>query len=345
MTLETIVSANQAAGGAQAAASADGAAAAATNGNGAAANGAANGANAGAADGGDKGAASGNGAVVDNGFPANWRDTFGEQIAPGDAAFRKRLDRFTAPYDVGKSWRALEQRQSSGELKSQLPKEATPEQTAQWRKDNGIPEKPEGYLEKLTLPDGMVLGADDKPIVTEFAAAAHEHNISPAALSGLVSQYYKIQDAQALRQQEADGKFKQESDDGLRNEWGADYRANINAVGNLLARMPAGFDAHFLGARILAPTKEDPGRTVSLGNHPAFIKWAASMEREINPVATLLPSRGGDPAQGVNDRLAEIRKVRSENPDAYDQDKKLQAEELKLLEARDKMAARGQKAA
>lgn len=278
-------------------------------------------------------------------FPANWRDQFAEQTAPGDANFRKRLDRFTAPSDVAKSWRALELKQSSGELKSQLPKEATPEQVTAWRKDNGIPEKPEGYVEKLSLPNGMVLGAEDKPIVAEFAAAAHEHNISPAALSGLVAQYYKIQDAQALRQQEADGAFKQQSDDALRTEWGADYRANINAVGNLLARMPSGFDAQFIGARILAPTKEDPGRTVSLGNHPAFIKWAAGIEREINPAATLLPSRGGDPAAGVNARLAEIRKFAQTNPDAYDQDHKMQAEQVALIEARDKMAARGQVAA
>lgn len=286
-----------------------------------------------------------NGAVVADPFPADWRDRMAHEVKPGDANFRKRLDRFTQPWDVGKSWLALEQKQSSGELKSQLPKEATSEQVAAWRKDNGIPEKPEGYVEKLTLPNGMVLGADDKPIVAEFAAAAHEDNIPPGSFNKLVERYYKIQDAQAIRQQEADGKFKLESDDALRTEWGADYRANINAVGNLLARMPAGFDAQLLGARIPAPSKDDPGRTVSLGNHPVFIKWAASMEREINPVATLLPSRGGDPAAGVNARLGEIKKLRSENPDAYDQDHKLQAEELKLLEARDKMTARGQQAA
>jgi hypothetical protein len=283
--------------------------------------------------------------VVADAFPANWRDQFADQTAPGDANFRKRLDRFTAPSDVAKSWRALELKQSSGELKSQLPKEATPEQVAQWRKDNGIPEKPEGYVEKLALPNGLVLGDEDKPIVAEFAAAAHEDNIPPTAFNKLVERYYKIQDAIAIKREETDGKFKQETDDSLRNEWGPDYRANINAVGNLLARMPAGFDAQLLGARIAAPTKDDPGRSVSLGNHPAFIKWAAAMEREINPVATLLPSRGGDPAAGVNARLAEIKEFRSKNPDGYDQDQKMQAEELKLIEARDKMSARGQQAA
>lgn len=269
-------------------------------------------------------------------FAPEWRDKFAEQLKPGDTGFRKRLDRFTSPYDVGKSWLAIEQRLSSGELKAQLPKDAKDEDVAQWRKDNGLPEKADGYVAGLKLPDGVVVGEADKPLVADLAEnVAHKGLWSQQHVNDVVGWYYRVQDAQALKRGEADGAFKSATEDALRTEMGADYRPNINAVQNLIARMPTDIAEPFLTARMPSPTKDEPGRTVPLGNHPAVIKWMAALELELNPAAKLLPSSGGDPAKGVLEEIETIRKFNRENPDAYEADKKMQARYLALIEIRD----------
>jgi hypothetical protein len=66
----------------------------------------------------------------------------------------KRLARFPGPADLSKSFRSLEQKLSSGEFKKPLAENATPEEKATWRKENGLPEKAEEYVAKLALPNG-----------------------------------------------------------------------------------------------------------------------------------------------------------------------------------------------
>jgi hypothetical protein len=63
---------------------------------------------------------------------------------------------------------------SSGELKANVPfpEKGTDEEKAAWRKDAGIPDKPEAY--DLKFEDGFVVGEDDKPMVDELPQAAHE---------------------------------------------------------------------------------------------------------------------------------------------------------------------------
>src|SRR3546814_3644725 len=56
-----------------------------------------------------------------------------------------------------------------------LPIYATPEQIAEWRKEQGIPEKPEDY--DLKFDNGLVIGEADKPLVAEFLKASHATNV------------------------------------------------------------------------------------------------------------------------------------------------------------------------
>src|SRR3546814_8159770 len=77
-----------------------------------------------------------------------------------------------------KSQRALEQKLSSGEFKKAIGPDATPEQIAEWRKEQGIPEKPEDY--DLKFDNGLVIGEADKPLVAEFLKASHATNVTPA---------------------------------------------------------------------------------------------------------------------------------------------------------------------
>lgn len=274
--------------------------------------------NAGDKAGGDKGAAQ-----------PDWRT----RLAGEDKELLKTLGRYSDEAAFGKAHRALLTRMSSGELKKALPEGATPEETATWRKENGIPEKPEGYVEKLALPNGLVLGEADKPIVADFAAAAFESNIDPRAFNGLVAKYYDILDKQKAAQEEADATFKQSSEDALRGAWqGPEFRQNLTAISNMMAGWPEG-----LAARVLAGRTPD-GR--KLGDDPAFVQQMAALARELNPAATLVPAGTTDPNKGVAGRLAEIRKFAQENPDKYDQDKAMQAEQRNLLDAQARMKNR-----
>jgi hypothetical protein len=124
------------------------------------------------------------------------------------------------------------------------------EELATWRKENGLPDKAEGYVEKLELPKGLVLGEADKPIVAEFAAAALAGNVDPKQFNGMVGKYYEILDKQRAAQEDADAAFKTESEEALRTEWqGADFRRNLTAVNNLISTWPGDLATNVLAAR------------------------------------------------------------------------------------------------
>lgn len=267
---------------------------------------------------------------------ADWPDDWRDKIAGEDKDFRKRLDRFGSPLDVAKSFRALEAKMSSGEIKKALPADATPEEAAQWRKDNGVPDTAAGYVEALALPNGIVLGEADKPIVMEFAAAAHAENMKPKEFAALVAKYYDIQDKKAADRADADETFHNESLQSLGTEWGAHMRREVNGVNGFIAQ-------HFPGklGQALLIARDDNERM--LGDNPAFIKAIAALNRELNPVSTLIPANGGDPAKGLADRMAEIEKLMPDRNSAYwkgSTAESMQSEYRELITARDKMKAR-----
>ncbi|MCK1479321.1 hypothetical protein IVB27_32425 [Bradyrhizobium sp. 197] len=263
----------------------------------------------------------------------DWRS----RMAGGDDAFLKRLARFPDEATFAKSFRSLEQKMSSGEYKKPLAENATPEEKATWRKENGLPEKADEYVAKLALPNGMVIGEAEKPVVAELAAVAHESNLDPKAFNGLVAKYYEIQDQARQKQEDADVAFKLESEDALRKDWqGPDFRRNLTAVNNLISTWPEG-----LASTVLAGRGPD-GR--KLGDNPAFIRQLAVLATELNPAATLVPAGTTDPGKNVQARLEEIRTLRRNDPNAYEQNKAMQAEELELIDADLKMQKRGKAA-
>lgn len=256
-------------------------------------------------------------------------------MAGEDKAALKQLERYNSPADVWKKAKALEAKLSSGEFKRALADDASEEEKATWRKENGIPDKPEGYVEKLALPKGMVLGEADKPLAKEFAAAAADANLTPAQYSRMVAQYYALQDQVRAKQDDDDAAFHDEANERLREEWGADYKRNVNAVNNLVASMPSKLADRFLAGRTADGRK--------IGNDPEIIAWLSSISREINPAATLVPAGTSDAGKSVNDRIAEIETMMRDRGGDYYRGPKanaLQAEYRELITARDKMKAK-----
>lgn len=279
-------------------------------------------------------AASCDGALLAENQP-DWRS----RLAGDDKDALRRLARFPDEAALYKSYRALEQRLSSGELKKPLADNASPEDVAVWRRDNGLPETQDGYLEALALPNGMVLGEADKPVVREFAAAALDGHVAPEQFNRMVAKYYEIQDAQRVAREDADAAFKQSAEGELRTDWqGAAYRQNLNAIQNLMAGWPDG-----LAVRVLAGRSPE-GR--KLGDDPAFVRQLASLARELNPPVSLVPSGASDPSRSRNDRLSEIKGWMSAAPgsrehSAYWKDEKVQAEYRDLIDGQGRAKQRG----
>jgi hypothetical protein len=103
-------------------------------------------------------------------LPESWR----EELAGGDKAYRKTLDRFESPAALAKAYKELTARLSSGDLKATRPPpaNATPEQIATWRAEQGLPQSAAAYVDGLQLGDGTVTGEAEKALLSSFAEEA-----------------------------------------------------------------------------------------------------------------------------------------------------------------------------
>ncbi len=263
-------------------------------------------------------------------WPDDWRD----KLAKGDEKVRKRLDRFQSPADILKSWQSLEQKFYSGDVKSKLPDDATEDQIAAYRKENGIPDKPEGYLENL--PNGLVIGDEDKPLVESYIERVHGKNADPAVVQETLDWYYQIQEDQMAQQAQSDEEVRQKFDDELRAEWGGEYRSNISAIKNFLSQAPDADDGTPLKDLILDSRLSDG---TPAGSHPTMLRWLARLASEANPAGFVAPGAGLSQAQGVKDEIAEIEKVMREDRTAYNKDTKMQERLRVLYDAEAKLSA------
>ena len=263
----------------------------------------------------------------------DWREDWREKMAGGDAKELARLQRFKSPIDVYKSARELERKMSSGEVKAKLAADATPEQIAAWRKDNGIPEKPDGYLEKL--PKGLVIGDADKPLIEGFLASVHGKNAPPEVVAEAIDWYYKAQEDAIAARVTADQTFAQASTDALRAEWGGEFRANINSITAFLDAAPVADDGTPLKGLLMDARLGDGTR---LGDNPAALKWLAGLAAEANPAGFVAP--GASQIEGVQTELEKIADFRRNDRAAYFKDEKMQARERQLIAAKDKLSSR-----
>ncbi len=265
-------------------------------------------------------------ATTAKGSGDDWR----QNMAGEDAEFLKQLERFADPKAFATSWRAAQQKIRSGEVKAPLPDKPTPEQLAAFRQERGIPEKAEGYLEKL--PDGLVIGEDDKPLFENFVKGLHDMNVDPKVAHYAVGWYNKFQEEQAAKTAENDTAHRAEVEDALRSEWGNDYRANVNHIKSYLATLPDG-----VGDKI-ANARDSEGR--ALLNDPKVLRALAQTAREINPSHTIVPGTQGNATEAVQEEIDKIEKVMRTNRAEYNKDNKMQARLRDLYSARERMKSR-----
>lgn len=268
--------------------------------------------------------------------PATWPDDWRQRLAGDDEKFLKTLERMTDPSQLGKSYREAERKlKETAALPKKPGKDAKPEEVAAYRQALGIPEKAEDY--KIELPNGRVLGDDDKPLFAEFTARMHAANAPPEILSAAADWYLDHQQKLADELIEKDEAFKIEARDALRDDWGQEFKPNINAIGAMFDGAPEGVKDRLLGGRTADGRK--------IGDDPAVLRFLAGIAREINPAATVMPAGATQPGKGLEDRIKEIEQIMATDQRKYWSDNAIQEEYGRLLAAREKMQARGQAAA
>lgn len=263
--------------------------------------------------------------VADPPADTDWRT----ELAGEDEKLSKYLGKFPSLKDLAKAAKGnndkLLQRAAS-----KLPENPTDEEVAAYRKEHGIPEKPEGYLD--TLPNGLVVGDDDRPAVDAFLAEMHAISAPKPAVDAALSAYYKIVDDQIAAETERISTAKEEGVQALRDEWGADYKRNLNAVDAYLSTLPVEVSEALTGAV--------DGNGLPLANSPAMIQWLASIALEANPLNTVVPGAGANQASAVADEIATWEnKMRDPNSDYWKgaTAEKNQARLRSLYEARAKI--------
>jgi len=218
-----------------------------------------------------------------------------------------RLERYQSPSAVVDALLQVQDRISRGEMRSVLPKDAKPEELAKWRAENGVPEKPEGY--QVQLPEGVVVGEEDKPILESIKVWAHGQNLHPTQFNGAVDLYYDIIDNQATQREELDAKARDATEDHFRKAWGGDYRKNKAMIEAFVDMGPPGTKDLMFGARLADGTP--------LASHPGILQFLSDRSREVIDAATIVPADSAQMAKSVEQEMTSIKALMGDKNSKY----------------------------
>lgn len=266
----------------------------------------------------------------------NWPEDWREQIYGSDPKLLARLQRYGSVKDVANALVAAQNRISSGELRSALKQNATAEEAAAWRAENGIPETPDKY--DLKMSNGIVFGEEDKPFIDSFTKAAHAANFHPDQVKAALSWYHQDRETQIEQRAAIDAQQRDATRDELVAEWGVnDFKRNSNQIMSLLDTAPEGVKEVFMAAR--GPDES------ALFNNSKVLRFFDSIARQINPVATVVPGITGNIGTAIGDEIQKYEKMMGNKNSEYWKGanaEKNQARYRELVNARERM---GQKAA
>jgi hypothetical protein len=252
----------------------------------------------------------------------DWREKFidlalkGQETKLTAAKLEKRRDglmramsRYKSQEDYMLAGLAAQEKLRTGEYKrATLPDDATEEEILNWRKENGIPEKPESY--EIPKVAGYKWSEVDDPYINSFKTVAHESNMTQAQMNEAAKWYA----ATVAEQQNVyletianqDRSDTEELDDKLRASLGpSEYKPSRQLVGRFLKDEENGF-GKIRTIIMSARYQDDEGKTHRLINHPDFTNRLIDLSRETYGDAAMI---SGDARVTMSDRKREIEKV------------------------------------
>jgi hypothetical protein len=229
-------------------------------------------------------------------------------MAKGDDKLVKRLERYSTPEAAAEALFSAQDSIAKHGLRMQLPADATPEQVAEFRKNNGVPEAADKY--DLTLPNGLVVGESDKPILDHFTKFAHDNNWSNDQVKQNLQWYYSYADQVRETTENADATYKEQGLAKLGELYKGDFKRNVRMVDEYLKGAPDGVADVLLGAR------GPDGRL--LGANPGVIDWLFQQAHFRNPQATVMGGNSDANIQSAEAELAALRgKMGDKNSDYW----------------------------
>lgn len=113
--------------------------------------------------------------------------------------------------------------------------DATPEQQAYWRKVNGAPDTPEGYLPegKSYRPESIPVEAWHGEMESEFMGIAHKYALPPEAVKDVMALYAKTTEGEISKVVTSSQQGFADSQQKLKTEWSEAYDANLANVARL----------------------------------------------------------------------------------------------------------------
>lgn len=199
-------------------------------------------------------------------------DSWRQKYTLGDESRLSTLSRYKTEDDFIKStWEAKDRIRERDT--SRLPDNATPEQLAEYRKANGVPDDASGY--GLTEIDGVELSEVEKGMIGNFQEWAHEKNLPSDQAREIVDFYLNSQDAAIQGHEALDEERNTEWQKELESEFGKDFKNLKNAAAAYLEKRfgeNESAKAELLNARL-------PGGG-RLGNNPDFFRLVTDMALE-----------------------------------------------------------------
>jgi hypothetical protein len=237
----------------------------------------------------------------------DWRTAFATDGDKLDPDVLKFLGRYHSPAAAIKAWKQNNDAIATGQYIKPLGDGASEEEVAAFRKQFGVPDKPEGYLEKLA--DGLTIGDDDKPFVEKFLSNMHSKNAPPEAVNAALDTYYGLVAEQEAEKADMIGNAKVNAEEELRQEWGPEYRRNLTAAHNYLSTLPE--TAQNIFKHGLMPDG------TPIGYHADALRWLTGLALEANPLATVVPGAGSNQAQAISSEMADLTKMMGDPTSDY----------------------------
>ena len=202
-------------------------------------------------------------------WPGDWKDKVVGEAK--DDPFAKWVARYGSVEAALKGGFEAVNRVRSGEYKKALTDGAKPEDVAEWRTANGVPEKPDDY--KIAVPDDLAPDDATKKLfqaeIDAYRPVFHELNLSQKQAEAMTAFYFADQKAVQQAKFQAAQQAMEKSKLDLAREYGRNYEPYMKMSGTFVAEQVGKDGADRLFNTVLADGTH-------LGSHPDFIRLATN---------------------------------------------------------------------
>lgn len=256
--------------------------------------------------------------------------TFREQLAGGDAAMMKQLERYKSVDDISKGFREAYKNAKNVGKQVELTDKSTPEEVKAYREANGIPEDPAQYPGDFR--EGFEVTDSDKAILSDFKAAMVERNIPPKMAAAALDWYQDFAAAQAQELNAQLAKVAGDTQRALRDEWGGDYDGQIGAAQELMkAHLGEDGFTEMMGLRLMDGSR--------LQDNLPFVKMMATIGADYYGSTAILTGDIEAAGKTLEAQKQELLALRVADPEKFKSDE-VQGKLTKIYAQLDKVNAR-----